>query len=435
MKRVARMHSQPGTTVARWHPRSFAPLFIAANLSLGACQSANSPDNLRSGARPALEARAGSLLLDARPQSPVPLFLFTDPNKDPDDLTVLVLLSFLQRQGFVDLRSVATTLGDRTMRERRAQFAKDVLEELRLPEVPVGVDVDYGFEVMDAHGRVDSAASEGRRKDHEVFLDTPFERPQGSVAASGVALMETELARVPDGSAVLLVNAGMAGLAALLRKAPEQVRIKTSTVVIMGGIAPALDARGFVTADQRAYNNTTHQPSADYVYARVQELGIPLVVVTREAAYAAAAPRSFYDGMAATGNPIGVSLANQQKQSLAKLWSGIQSDHLPQALTTEWFFQTFTDVDIGTPAGRAALVRAEENADDFEAIWKQVSKFNLYDPLALLVALPEVGKLLFHYDAVPGTQDGVRIIDDRSLVDSDLLEQLLSWMAIRALSP
>lgn len=40
----------------------------------------------------------------------------------------------------------------------------------------------------------------------------------------------------------------------------------------------------------------------------MQEVGIPLVVVAKEAAYAAAAPRGFYEGMAATGHPIGVFL-------------------------------------------------------------------------------------------------------------------------------
>ena len=135
-----------------------------------------------------------------------------------------------------------------------------------------------------------------------------------------------------------------------------------------------MDELGFVGADGRAYNNTTHQPSADYVYERLQELGIPLVVVTKEAAYAAAAPRGFYEGMAATGNPIGVYLRDQQKRSLHNLWSGIQQGHMPPALTSEWFFETFTDVDIETPAGQAALSRAEENAGDFEAVWPKVSK-------------------------------------------------------------
>ena len=111
---------------------------------------------------------------------------------------------------------------------RRAKFAKDVLEDLGLQEVEVGAGVDYDFEVKDARGLVDLEATAGRRKDHQVFIDTPFGHPHGIVAAKGLALLKNELARVPDGSAVLLVNAGMADLAAILRAAPELVKTKTA---------------------------------------------------------------------------------------------------------------------------------------------------------------------------------------------------------------
>jgi hypothetical protein len=70
------------------------------------------------------------------------------------------------------------------------------------------------------------------------------------------------------------------------------------------------------------------------------------------------------------------------------LWEGIRSGHLPPALTPAWFFRTFTDVDPDNPTGKTAVSRAIDTADDFENIWKQVSKFNLYDPLALLAATP-----------------------------------------------
>jgi inosine-uridine nucleoside N-ribohydrolase len=264
------------------------------------------------------QAHALSLLPKVRPPSPAPLLLFTDPNKDPDDLSVLVLASALQQQGFLDLRCVLTTLGDRETRVRRAGFAKDVLEDLGLEDAKVGVGMDYAFEVRDADGNLDLEATAARRKDHQVFIDSPLGQPQGALETDALALLEGELARVPERSAVLLVNAGMADLAALLRAAPEVVRQKTAKVVIMGGVDPRADERGFDSADERAYNNTTDQPSADYVYERLQDLGLPLVVVTKEAAYASAAPRSFYDGMATTGNPIGVYLRDQQKAPLDK---------------------------------------------------------------------------------------------------------------------
>jgi len=381
------------------------------------------------------QTRAVSLLLDVRPERPAPLFLFTDPNKDPDDLSVLVLTSYLQEQGFLDLRCVLTTLGDEETRIRRARFARTVLDELGLEGVKVGVGVDYGFEVRDADGALDNKATEGRRHDHRVFMETSLADPRAPVETDGLALLEAELDKVPDGSAVLLIDAGMADPAALLRKAPELAKKKVAKVVIMGGVEPRVDGQGFVVADERAYNNTTHQPSADFTYRRVQELGIPLVVVTKEAAYAAAAPRSFYDGMAATGHPIGVYLRDQQKQSLESLWEGIQKGHLPPALTSEWFFDTFTDVDIDTPGGEAELERAERSSGDFEDIWDEVSKLNLYDPLALLAAVPGAGERFFRGQRPAACRNDVLVIGKDSIAEPVLVRELLSALAVRGLSP
>jgi len=77
----------------------------------------------------------------------------------------------------------------------------------------------------------------------------------------------------------------LADLAELLRDAPELVKQKTARVVIMGGVEPQVDQRGFAVADKRAYNNSTYRPSADYSYVRLQELDVPLVVVLKETAY------------------------------------------------------------------------------------------------------------------------------------------------------
>ena len=95
------------------------------------------------------------------------------------------------------------------------------------------------------------------------------------------------------------------------------------------------------------------------------------------AAYTAAAPRSFYDGIAATGHPVGVYLRDQQQQSLQQLWEGINEGNLPPALTPAWFFKTFTDIAPDSDAGKSAIGRATAAPQDFDSIWKQVTRFNL----------------------------------------------------------
>lgn len=327
------MHRQGPKTILPPRPLvAIALLALATALPGGACAregAVASQGDVPGTELSAAQARAVALLLGSRPADPAPLFLFTDPNKDPDDLSVLVLASELQGQGFVDLRCVVTTLGDRETRLKRARFAKDVLEDLGLEEAKVGVGVDYGIEVKDDDGTPDVEATEGRRKDHQVFIDSPFGQPRGAVAADGLVLLEGELAQVPDRSAVLLVDAGMADLAALLRSAPGLVGQKTAKVVIMGGVDPQVDERGFVSADERA-----------------------------------------------NANPL-----------------------------------------------------------EFESVWGQVTRFNLYDPLALFAATPGVGERLFRPDVFPSTQSDVEVIGEDSVKDPVLVRDLLSGMAVQGLSP
>ena len=158
-------------------------------------------------------------------------------------------------------------------------------------------------------------------------------------------------------------------------------------------------------------------------------------MVTKEAAYAAAAPRSFYDGMASTQHPVGVYLRDQQKQALQNLWDGIRQGHLPPALTYKWFFETFTDVDIESADSRAELERAKRHAIDFEDVWPEVSKFNLYDPLALLAAIPGADKRLFIELGPPGVSSEVAVIGGESIRDPQRVKDLLSGLAIESLTP
>lgn len=383
----------------------------------------------------AAQAHAVALLQNVRPQQPAPLFLFTDPNKDPDDLSVLVETKYLQEHGFVDLRCVVATLGNQQVRATRAKFARSVLDDLGLKHSRVCVGRDYEFAVKNSEGVVDAKVTQGREKDHSVFVETPLLRPHAVVEFNGSEVLREELERVVDRTAVFVVNAGMPDLAELLRDAPELVRNKVARVVIMGGVETDLDQHGFAVADKRAYNNSTHQPSADFTCTRLQELGVPLVVVVREAAYTAAAPRSFYDGIAATKHPVGVYLQQQQKQSLMHLWDGIRKGHLPPALTPAWFFATFTDVDPESPAGKTAVANALASADDFEHIWKQVSKFNLYDPLALLAATPGAAELLFQSESLRGAKSSVQIIGKNSIREPKLLKDLLAGLGIESLNP
>ena len=82
---------------------------------------------------------------------------------------------------------------------------------------------------------------------------------------------------------------------------------KTKDVTIMGGVKP-FDSDtddGMLLQPDTAQNNTFSMEDAEYLYRRCQELGVPLVILTRHSAYRCAMPRSVYDRMARTGGRWG----------------------------------------------------------------------------------------------------------------------------------
>ncbi|AMP38816.1 type III secretion system effector XopQ [Ralstonia solanacearum] len=329
------------------------------------------------------ERRLLNQLKSHRPPVPQPCILFTDPNKDPDDVVAFTLGKPLQVFGLANMTHAVTTLGEREVRTRRAGVAKGVFDRLDLPGVQVCVGRDYDIDPK-------------RAKDHAKFLDegealrADLEAP----TEDSIEALRKSLARATE-KVALVVIAGMTDPSALVTAEPGLVKQKVGSVVIMGGVRPEKDADGFVQPDDRAYNNMTDFAAACHFYRRVQELGIPLRVVTREAVYRAAVPRAFYEDAAQSGHPVGQYLKDVQKNALNALWDGI-SEGVIAKLDKPWFFNTFIAREGGHDDAAAWAARDPT----FDEIWEQVARLNLYDPMTLLAAVEGSAQMLFRPQAV-----------------------------------
>ena len=83
---------------------------------------------------------------------------------------------------------------------------------------------------------------------------------------------------------------------------------------------PAASTTQTTLEPDSAHNNLFDAEASAFVYRRCQELGTPLKVVSRYAAYACQVPRTIYDEMAKTGSRIGKHLQQTQRHSIEKLW-------------------------------------------------------------------------------------------------------------------
>jgi len=296
------------------------------------------------------------------------IIVVTDPGKDLDDENTLVLASELSRLGVVNLLAVVAVLAPA---KKRALLAKGTLKKVGMGEVPVGIGSDCITKVS--------------ANDHE-FAGIDYLAAEDEVV-NGRELLVNTLTAAEDGSITLLVIAGQTDVAWLFENHAPLAKAKLESVVIMGGVKQEndevlLNAAGFMEPDTGA-NNAFDAVAAATAHRIAQELGIKLVILTREAAYACAVPRSHYDDLAATGHAVGVKLRNTQRGLIEALWkrTNLPADDagregLPGRCDKTWFINTFA-------GGKGA----DRNGQD--SIWDLIQSFFLYDPMTLVAALDD----------------------------------------------
>ncbi len=347
------------------------------------------------------------------------IFIVTDPGKDLDDECTLVLAAALARLGLIEMLGVVAAL---VPSEKRALLAKGTLKELLCPDVPVGVGSDM---------RADNGTGE-----HE-FTGVPYMAAAGEVEP-GAAVFYRQLSNAPDKSVTLLVIAGMADVADFMRLHEAIFMAKVEQVVIMGGVkqkddAVELNADGFMVPDSAA-NNEFDPAASSFVYRRVQELAMPMIVLSREAVYASRLSREVYDKMAATGHPVGLKIAKSQQRMLEDLWrcvnlplGDVNRMGLPDRFDRKWFSEKYCE---GQGLDRQAT----------DTIWDLVKTANLYDPMTLLAALPDMRERFYAPQAVRvrgvdhlviGVSKNVTGLKNRQDLTDYLSQQLLSALSIK----
>ena len=327
----------------------------------------------------------GGTAIVAAETAPFSLIMIGDFGKDMDDEDTLVLSDGINRHQVVsthgsrrqELFEMLAVIANLAPAAQRGRLAKGTLRLLGRPDVPVGVGTDCGLR------------ADGHEKEFEgvtYLAGTDDLEP-------GADLLVRSLESADDGSVILLLISGLTDAAALLREHDELVQSKVALVAIMGGVeqkdnAVVKDDDGYMIPDSAA-NNKFDMDAAKYFYRRVQELCIPTTILTREAAYAAPVPRDLYDRMAATGHPVGVKLQRTQRHAIQDVWvrANMAADDprrnkLPERCNKEWFCNTFC-------AGQGL----DRNGDD--DIWDLIQSFQLYDPMTLIAAVPELAERFF----------------------------------------
>lgn len=303
------------------------------------------------------------------------LFVITDPGRDQDDEDVLVMLNRLIRLQILQVMGVVANMAPAI---QRARLAKGSLNQLGHPDIPVGI----GSTCLQ---------KEDDGLDYQFAVSYLAER---ETLVNGEELILETLRQARPKSIVLLLISGLTDAAAVLREHHYLFSQAVRRVVIMGGVmtkdeAPVLDGDGRMLPDMTAQNHAFDKESTAFLYRQLQDMGIPITVVSRHSATAAKTPRAVYDEMAATGHPIGVRLLEAQKKAIEELWrrvfmaEGDPARHgLPLRCDRNWFQTAFL-------GGKGADRKAEDS------IWDLVESFNLYDPVTLVACIPNLREYFF----------------------------------------
>merc|ERR1719401_604980 len=140
-----------------------------------------------------------------------------------------------------------------------------------------------------------------------------------------------------------------------------------------------------IEPDPAAQNYEFDLNAARRFFRTAQRLLVPLVIVSRFFAQAVQLPRSFFDLLAETkhGGEVGQILHDKQRACILMLWKAVGAAknnstarrNLPEGCSKEWFINSFCG---GIPPA----------SDRDDEVWSKVRSFNVYNLLAILMALP-----------------------------------------------
>ncbi len=364
---------------------------------------------------------------DASLPLPIPLFgdlfVIMDPGRDQDDEDVLVGINRFIRLEILKVLGVVANLAPAL---ERARLAKGTLTQLGQATIAVGKG-----------SNCKQADDDGL----EYQFNVGYLSDAGEIQDGKELILRTLKEAKPKGVVLLLIS-GMTDAATVLREHMHLFTSKVRRVVIMGGAIckddlPVLDDEGRFLPDMTAQNHSFDKESAEFLYRQLQDLSIPVTVLSRHAAIAGKVSRSIYDDMAATKHPVGVRLLAAQKLAIEELWAracmpgdSALRQGLPPRCDKAWFCNTFCG---GKGIDREATA----------SIWDIVETFNLYDPCTLIAAIPNLREYFFapqvvevhgieHYIiGVSATQHNVRSpLELAAFLKSTMVDSLNSALAV-----
>jgi inosine-uridine nucleoside N-ribohydrolase len=273
----------------------------------------------------------------------------------------------------IQIKGVVTAIG---WPQRRAAYAEYCLQQMGMQDIPVFPGSPIG--------KTDKDLKDYEEEQFKVAETAGFIAKDGTSEDLFRSLLET----ASDKTLTFNVIASHSDLAAFLESEGNRRLFagKVKKVIMMGGANIAIDPnKGNYLVPDKSNNYTFDQDASVAVFSHLQEMKIPMVMVSRKAAAQVPLEPSFYNELVerSNGHPVANLIKDSAKKGIDALWKrstaaagSPERKSLPDDRDREWFINTFC-------GGQDTLQTSDDD------IWPSIQHFLPYDYLATVAIVPE----------------------------------------------
>lgn len=307
------------------------------------------------------------------------IIMITDPNKDTDDLTALIMLSNLQKDKKVNIAGVVTTHGDDQTTFLRAMYSCGVFNLLNnSTSICAGVGLNLQNEIM-------------QKSSNKFYFNGKSEEVMSyavkdNICTDSLIYLKDIFSKAKNKSLDLLIVAQLTDIAKFIKFEPKLFIKKIKTITIMGGFNTTKEE--YLTPDNST-NNTNDLESAKFVYDFLKAEKLTTHFINRYGVMEMPVGWTYFEKLKATNTLLGKHIYEIQKIAFTNLLVGLLGGESLKRQTPEWFFETFTDIPTSEFETWKERINGNDKENAISQVANRIVRFNMYDPLALIVCIDE----------------------------------------------
>lgn len=297
--------------------------------------------------------------------------IFTDPNKDTDDLITIVMLENMRKQGLLEFEGIITTHGNSETVFKRACFTQSILTLM-----------GNSFKVCAGIGEENNHnTSSNVFVEFDGIEDLLRYADKNLICNNSLSYLKDIFIKASPQSLDILIISQMTDLCNFIECCSSLFLSKVKTVTIMGNFELNDDC----CLPDNSANNMFDIVASTKLFNFLQINQVTTKFINRNSASQVSVAMDFFDRLN-NDNKIENYIIHSQKKCLRDLYCRIINQKDLVRLTPEWFYKTFTNLK---EEEYFDFMSKGTNENYVSILMNRVTKLNLYDPLTLIASIDQ----------------------------------------------